>query len=151
MRCRPNQSDRVPKISRSAHRLKRGTKNRRTPGLQISSELTTKRLFRVRQKCQTLYAEQIPGKDIQAVLGHDLMVAVLHTHRISDQLVLIAQQHFDQRKKFIAGKVRSGYPKENGLTKTADYLPSSISIRQDLEFAFSNWISYAYLGYYPYR
>jgi hypothetical protein len=43
-------------------------------------------------------------------------------------------------------QVRPGYPKENGLTKTADYLPTPLSIRQDIEFAFSNWISYAYLG-----
>jgi hypothetical protein len=46
-------------------------------------------------------------------------------------------------------QVRPGYPKENGLTKTADYLPTPISIRQDIEFAFSNWISYAYLGSRP--
>jgi hypothetical protein len=27
----------------------------------------------------------------------------------------------------------------------------NLSIREHAEFAFSNWISYAYLGYYPYR
>ena len=30
-------------------------------------------------------------------------------------------------------------------------LPASITIKDDVEFAFSNWISYAYLGYHPYR
>jgi hypothetical protein len=44
-------------------------------------------------------------------------------------------------KIIMAEQVRPGYPKENGLTKTADYLPSNLSIRDHAEFAFSNWIS----------
>jgi hypothetical protein len=39
----------------------------------------------------------------------------------------------------------------SSLPKTTDSLPSPISIRQDIEFAFSNWISYTYLGSYPHR
>jgi hypothetical protein len=43
---------------------------------------------------------------------------------------------------------------KNGQKRVAKILvllPAPISIRQDIEFAFSKWISYAYLGCYPYH
>ena len=52
---------------------------------------------------------------------------------------------------FMAKKVCSGYPIKMDPPVVCGYLPSNLSIRDHAEFAFSNWISYDYLGYYPYR
>ena len=50
-----------------------------------------------------------------------------------------------------AGQVRSGCRTKNVMTIFPDSLPPNLSIRDHIEFAFSKWISYAYLGCYPYR
>jgi hypothetical protein len=44
-------------------------------------------------------------------------------------------------------RICSGYLKKTNHCGTWHYLPDPISIEEDPEFAFSNWISYAYLGY----
>jgi hypothetical protein len=47
-------------------------------------------------------------------------------------------------KIFMATQVCSGYPKKTGLTVPCA-LPANLNIRDHNEFAFSNWISDAYV------
>ena len=44
-------------------------------------------------------------------------------------------------KNLYARQVRYGYPTKTDLADSWVTLPASIGIRQDIEFAFSNWIS----------